>query len=82
MTKRKSVKLMVRGAVLGALAIGLSACYYGPPPPAPYYSGYAPGYAPGYYAPGYGYGYAPYYAGPPVEVGVGFGGYGGYHRWR
>jgi hypothetical protein len=56
----------------------LSACYYGPPPPAPYYSGYAPGY----YAPAYGYGYAPYYAGPPVAVGVGFGGYGGYHRWR
>jgi hypothetical protein len=79
MTKRKSVKLMVRGALLGALAIGLSACYYGPPPPAPYYSGYAPGYyAPAY---GYGYGYAPYYAGPPVAVGVGFGG-GGYHRWR
>jgi hypothetical protein len=82
MTKHKSVTLMVRGALLGALAIGLSACYYGPPPPAPYYNGYASGYAPGYYAPGYGYGYAPYYAGPPVAVGIGFGGYGSYHRWR
>jgi hypothetical protein len=60
--------MLIRGLVLGALAIALSGCYYGPPAPAYY------GYDGGYY--GYGYpAYGGYYYGPSVS----FGYYGGWH---
>lgn len=63
------VKRLVAPLVLLGALFALSACYIAPPPP-----GYA--YAPGYYAPGYLYG-------PPigVNVGVGFGYWGG-RGWR
>ena len=55
-----------------ALALAaLSGCVYAAPPPPAY----------GYYAPGYA---VPYYYGPPVSVGLGFGWGGGWHHhdWR
>ena len=57
-------KNLIRGLVLGALAVAVSACVYGPPygyyayPPYPEYYGY-----PGYYYDGY------YYL-PSVSFGV------------
>ncbi len=58
--------MLIRGLVLGALALALSACYYGPPPPAYYgYGGY-PAY------------YGGYYYGPSVS----FGYWGGWHHWH
>lgn len=40
--------MLIRGLILGALALALSGCYYGPPPPAYYGYGY-PAYSGGYY---------------------------------
>ena len=75
--RNRKTKILLRGAVLATLVLGLSGCYYAPPPPAyyggnPYYGGY---YAP-YSAP-YAYYPAPYYYGPSV----GFV-YRGGGRWR
>lgn len=70
-------KTLIRGLVLGALALAISGCYYGPPP-APaygYYGGY-PAY-PSY--PSYGY------YGPSVSFGYYGGGWGGgwhHHDWH
>lgn len=63
-------KLVTRGLLLGALALALGGCYYGPPAPA-YYSGYGYDSYPSYYGPSY---YGGYY-GPSVS----FGYYGGWH---
>jgi hypothetical protein len=63
--------MLIRGLALGVLAIALSGCYYGPPPPAyPAYYGYDGGYYsyPAYYGGGY-------YYGPSVS----FGYFGGWH---
>ena len=54
---------MWRIATIVALAAGLDACYYAPPPP-----GYAYAYPPGYYYPGY-------YYGPPIYGSVFVGGH-------
>ena len=59
-------KTLIRGLFLGALALALSGCYYGPPPSYGYYGGY--GY-PAY--PSYGY-----YYGPSASFGY-YGGWGG-----
>ncbi|HZL58651.1 MAG TPA: hypothetical protein VFC38_03025 [Stellaceae bacterium] len=69
-------KNLLRAALLGAVAIAISGCYYAPPP---YYGG---GYGGGYYgAPAY-YS-APAYYGPPIGVGIGFGCCGGeHHHWH
>jgi len=64
-------KTLIRGLLLGALALAVSGCYYGPPPPAyGYYGGY--GY-PAY--PSYGY------YGPSVSFGY-FGGGWHHHDWH
>ncbi|RDK02484.1 hypothetical protein [Paraburkholderia lacunae] len=73
---------MIRLFCIFALAAGLAGCVVAPPygygygyEPAPVYQS-----APGYYgyAPGY-YGYAPgYYAAPAVDIGIGFGFFGGH----
>jgi hypothetical protein len=60
-------KTLIRGLFLGALALALSGCYYGPPPSYGYYGGYG-GY-PAY--PSYGY-----YYGPSASFGY-YGGWGG-----
>jgi len=65
-------KTLIRGLVLGALALALSGCYYGPPP-APAYGYYGYGY-PAY--PSYGY-----YYGPSVSFGY-FGGGWHHHDWH
>lgn len=44
--------MLIRGLVLGALAVALSGCYYGPPPPAYGYYGY-----PAYYGPSVSFSY-------------------------
>lgn len=64
------MKTLIRGLLLGALALVVSGCYYGPPPAYGYY-----GY-PAYY-PSYGY-----YDRPSVSVGYwgGWGGWGGWHH--
>lgn len=67
--------MLIRGLVLGALAIALSGCYYGPPPPAYSYGGY--GYPAYYPYPAYYGGYG-YYYGPSVSFGY-FGGW--HHGW-
>ncbi|MGH6985056.1 MAG: hypothetical protein ACREEI_12595 [Stellaceae bacterium] len=75
-------KTLIRGLVLGALALAVSGCYYGPPPSYGYYgSGYYGGY-PSYPAyPSYGY-----YGPPSVSFGYyGGGGWGGgwhHHDWH
>ncbi|HYS66228.1 MAG TPA: hypothetical protein VEN30_20790 [Paraburkholderia sp.] len=68
---------MVRLFSIFALVAGLAGCVVAPP----YGYGYAP--APAYeYGPAY-YGYAPgYYAAPAVDVGVGFGFFGGHGGHR
>jgi len=58
------MKTLIRGLLLGTLALALSGCYYYGPPPA---YGY------------YGYGYPAYY-GPSVSVGYWGGGWGGWHH--
>ncbi|HYL32234.1 MAG TPA: hypothetical protein VEU53_03680 [Stellaceae bacterium] len=58
-------KTLIRGLLLGALALALSGCYYGAPPPAYGYYGY------GY--PAYGYSYGP-------SVSFGYWGGGGWHH--
>lgn len=63
-------KTLIRGLVLGALALAISGCYYGPPPSYGYY-GYGYGY-PAYPA------YGGYYYGPSVSFGY-YGG-GGWHH--
>jgi hypothetical protein len=68
---------ILRLTVVGLLFAALAGCVYAPPP-----AGYAYGYGPGY---GYAPAPAPYYYGPPVTVGLGFGGCwhcGGWHHWR
>ena len=65
-------KTLIRGLVLGALALAVSGCYYGPPPSYGYYGGY-PAY-PAY--PSYGY-----YYGPSVSFGY-FGGGFHHHGWH
>lgn len=68
-------KTLIRGLVLGALALAISGCYYGPPPSYGYYGGY-PAY-PAY--PSYGY-----YYGPSASFGY-YGGWGGgwhHHGWH
>jgi len=60
--------MLIRGLVLGALAVALSGCYYGPPPAYGYY-----GY-PAYYGGGY------YYGGPSVSLGY-YGGGWHDHDW-
>jgi hypothetical protein len=65
---------VLRRTAIALLLAALAGCVYAPPPPQ--YGYYSPGYA---YAPG------PYYYGPPVSVGLGFGGCwncGGWHHWR
>ena len=57
-------KTLIRGLLLGTLALALSGCYYYGPPPA---YGY------------YGYGYPAYY-GPSVSVGYWGGWGGGWHH--
>jgi len=61
-------KPLIRGMLLGALALALSGCYYGPPPPPAY---------------GYGYGYPAYgyYYGPSVSLGY-WGGWHHDHDWH
>lgn len=74
-----TTKTLIRGLVLGALALAISGCYYGPPPSYGYYGGYG-GY-PAY--PSYGY-YGPSY-GPSVSFGYYGGGWGGgwhHHDWH
>ncbi|MDE1904484.1 MAG: hypothetical protein KGI46_11550 [Alphaproteobacteria bacterium] len=61
-------KTLIRGLILGALALAVSGCYYGPPPSYGYYGGY-----PAYSYPSYGY-----YYGPSVSFGY-YGG-GGWHH--
>lgn len=64
---------IVRRAAVALLLAGLAGCVYAPPPTY------------GYYSPGYAYAPTPYYVGPPVSVGLGFGGCwhcGGWHHWR
>ena len=63
MAKRRVCGSMWRIATIVALAAGLDACYYAPPPP-----GYAYAYPPGYYNPGY-------YYGPPIYGSVFVGGH-------
>lgn len=66
-------KTLIRGLVLGALALAISGCYYGPPPSYGYYGG---GYYGGYSSyPAYG----GYYYGPSASFGYygGGGGWGG-----
>ena len=67
-------KTLIRGLVLGALALAVSGCYYGPPPSYGYYGGYPayPAY-PSY--PAYGY-----YYGPSVSFDYFSGGFH-HHRW-
>jgi len=65
-------KTLIRGLVLGALALAVSGCYYGPPPSYGYYGGY-PAY-PAY--PSYGY-----YYGPSVSFDY-FGGGFHHHGWH
>ena len=65
-------KTLIRGLVLGALALAVSGCYYGPPPSYGYYGGY-PAY-PAY--PSYGY-----YYGPSVSFDY-FGGGFRHHGWH
>ncbi|MGH6973842.1 MAG: hypothetical protein ACRED6_04350 [Stellaceae bacterium] len=72
-------KTLIRGLVLGALALAVSGCYYGPPPSYGYYGG---GYYGGYPSyPSYGY-----YGPPSVSFGYyGGGGWGGgwhHHDWH
>lgn len=65
-------KMLIRGSVLGALALALGGCVYGPMPPN-YRSD-------GYY--GYPAGYEGYYAWPTVSFGVrGGGGWHGSHGY-
>ena len=64
--------MLVRGLILGALAIALSGCYYGPPAAPAYY-----GYDGGYY--GYPSYYGGYYYGPSASFG--FGGGWDDHDW-
>jgi hypothetical protein len=71
----RKTKTLLRGLALTALVLGLSGCYYAPPPPAAYYG--SPYYGGGYYAP-YAYYPGPYYYGPSV----GFVYRGGGGRWR
>jgi hypothetical protein len=71
--QNRKAKILLRGAAIAALVLGLSGCYYAPPPPA-YYGG-SPYYAP--YSYPYAYYPAPYYYGPSV----GFV-YRGGGRWR
>jgi hypothetical protein len=74
----RKTKILLRGAVLATLAVGLSGCYVAPYP-APAYPYNASPYYGGYYAPYSAYPYysAPYYYGPSV----GFV-YRGGGRWR
>ncbi|MGH6977045.1 MAG: hypothetical protein ACREED_08470 [Stellaceae bacterium] len=62
-------KTLIRGLLLGALALAVSGCYYGPPPAYGYYSYGYPAY------PAYGY----YYR-PSVSFGYWGGGWGGWHH--
>jgi hypothetical protein len=77
------MRALKNGAALGVLAITVAGCvaYEPPPPPGAYYGEPAGGYyaAPAYYAQPCCYAYPEYY-GPPVAVGVGFG--GGRRYWR
>jgi hypothetical protein len=78
----RTIKILLRGVVLTALALGLSGCYVAPYPGYygnPYYGSPYYGYYGGYYAPYSAYPYypAPYYYGPSV----GFV-YRGGGRWR
>lgn len=59
-------KTLIRGLILGALALAVSGCYYGPPPSYGYYGGY-----PSYPA------YGGYYGPPSVSFGYYGGGWGG-----
>jgi len=59
---------ILRFAVLSLALLALGGCVYEPAPPPPYG--------------GYAYGPPAYYYGPPVEVGVGFGGGCCWHHWR
>jgi len=69
-------KTLIRGLVLGALALAISGCYYGPPPSYGYYGGGYSSY-PAYPA----YPYGGYYYGPSVSFGYyGGGGWGGWHH--
>ena len=80
MSKACKTKILLRGAMLASLALGLSGCYVVPyPAPAPAPAYYGSPYYGGYYAPYAAYPYyaAPYYYGPSV----GFVFHGG-HRWR
>ena len=69
-------KTLIRGLILGALALAVSGCYYGPPPSYGYYGG---GYYGGYPA------YGGYYYGPSASFGYYGGGWGGgwhHHDWH
>jgi hypothetical protein len=71
----QKTKTLLRGALLGAVALAIGGCYYGPVP-APYAYDY------GYYGyPAYYGGY--YYGGPSVSFGYfGRGGWHGGHHWH
>jgi hypothetical protein len=61
--------MLTRGLLLGAIAIALSGCYFGPPPPAYYGYNYGGGY----------YGYPAYYGGYYYGPSLSFGYWGGWH---